>query len=91
MAECIPIETLLRWLADDISPAEADGVGAHVAVCVRCQALLDQETEHTGLRDIRNAKQRHQEVDCGEAVLDDLVLRIQSTLAIGREPPDRPG
>ena len=46
MADCIPIETLLRWLADEIPLAEADTVNDHVAVCSRCQSLLDHETEH---------------------------------------------
>ena len=55
MADCIPIETLLRWLADDIPSGEADA--DHVAVLsAPCQSLLDQETEHTGLRGCLDAR-----------------------------------
>jgi hypothetical protein len=91
MAECVPIDTLLRWLAEDVSPAEAEAVGAHVAGCIRCQSLLDQETEHTGLRGCLDARQRHQGANGGEAVPGDLLRRLQATLPIEREPPDRPG
>jgi tetratricopeptide (TPR) repeat protein len=88
MADCIPIETLLQWLADDVSPAEADAVADHVAVCVRCQSALDQETEHTGLRGCLEARERRRGSGDEDAVPSDLMLRLHTTLPPARERPD---
>ena len=90
MSNCIPIETLLQWLVDNLSPAEADLVAAHVTDCVECRSLLDYETEHSGLRGCLQARKRVEGTDPGEAVPTQLVKRLRATLPMERDPPHRP-
>jgi serine/threonine protein kinase/tetratricopeptide (TPR) repeat protein len=90
MAECIPIEKLLRWLADELSPAEAAAVDVHVADCVSCHSRLDQATEHAGLRGCLLARQRQQAPDGDEGALAELLRELRATLPIGRKQRDPP-
>ena len=44
MRICPPAEQLHRLILDDLSPAEASGLDAHLQDCVDCQRILDELT-----------------------------------------------
>ncbi len=90
MADCFPLAALQRWLADDISSADAEAVGAHVETCARCQSLLDHETVEIGLQGCLDARRRRQGTGPSDVVPDGLLLRLRSTLHMGEEPPTLP-
>jgi serine/threonine protein kinase len=46
--DCEPVETLLSWIAGELSRERADEIRAHVSGCERCQAELDRETDEAG-------------------------------------------
>jgi eukaryotic-like serine/threonine-protein kinase len=87
MTNCLAEETLQSWLAGALEPAEADTVCAHVHDCARCQAVLDRQTEYSGLR--RWLERGPETVaELGAPALAGLVDRIQLALPARKDDPD---
>ena len=51
MANCISIEKLRSWLADELSAQEDSLVSDHISSCEHCRTVLDHETASNSLRD----------------------------------------
>ena len=75
---CEPVETLLSWVAGDLTRAKAEGVGAHVRDCPLCQAVLDQETDEANLPAWHRSPQENGGTAIDPRVLDRLIEKIQS-------------
>jgi eukaryotic-like serine/threonine-protein kinase len=83
---CQALETLWRWVAGDLPPAEAVAVRAHVHDCVVCQASLDQNTEDPDLRPWLEARRRSRGAALDQRVLDRLVVQLQAMPPLREEP-----
>jgi eukaryotic-like serine/threonine-protein kinase len=86
MVECKPLETLWRWVAGDLPPAEAVAVRAHVHHCAACQAALDRNTEDSDLRPWLAARERRVGATLDQRVLDRLVVQLQANRPLNEEP-----
>jgi tetratricopeptide (TPR) repeat protein len=51
MPNCVSIEKLRSWLADELSPEEDSVVSDHISSCEHCRTVLDHETAQSSLRD----------------------------------------
>ncbi len=85
MTNCLSKETLRSWLAGALSPAEDDSVCTHVHDCARCQALLDLETQYSGLRRCLDVGKATEVADLDGTVLGGLIDRIQDALLARKE------
>jgi tetratricopeptide (TPR) repeat protein len=86
MTNCLSEETLRSWLSGALSPAEDDSVCTHVHDCARCQALLDLETQYSGLRRCLDVGKATEVADLDGTVLGGLIDRIQDALLARKEP-----
>ncbi len=87
MTNCLAEETLQSWLAGLLEPAEADTVCAHVHDCARCQSLLDEQTEYSGLRRWLERGPENGAADLDAAALAGLIDRIQLALPATQAGP----
>ena len=78
--ECKPFETLWRWVAGELAPAEAVAVRAHVQGCLVCQATLDRNTEDPDLSPWLAARQRSRGATLDQRDLDHLIVQLQVRL-----------
>ncbi|MFI5456238.1 MAG: serine/threonine-protein kinase [Isosphaerales bacterium] len=67
-----------------------DTVRSHIHDCARCQSVLDQETEYSGLRRCLEVGREEGAADVDGTVLDGLIGRIQDALRARKEPPGLP-
>jgi tetratricopeptide (TPR) repeat protein/predicted Ser/Thr protein kinase len=82
MPDCLSIEMLRSWLADELSSSEGAMVAAHVAGCTVCQSRLDAETDTPTLQHWLEIGRDRQIEDVDLAVVDKL-------LSEHRPPPPR--
>ena len=86
MTNCIAEETLQRWLAGTLEPAEAEPICTHVHDCARCQSVLDRHTEYSGLRRwLERGPETVAELDL--SAMAGLVDRIQRALPARQAGP----
>ncbi len=79
---CEPVETLLSWVAGELPPAKADGVGVHVRGCAHCQAALDRATDEASLRVRHGSRQQNGVAAIDPRFLDRLIAKLQSITTV---------
>ncbi len=85
MPDCMSIETLRSWLADELATSQRRAVGSHVAGCSACQARLDTETQNATLRHWLDVDPNCQLDDADLAISDKLLS--ESRLPFARPLP----